>query len=156
MAFGRDRDRVILVRLGAPALFTDVAGIHVFDLSNSPRVRSAFRETLRGMGLAINDSTSWTEVGDFERTDVARPHALAPALPPSVSDVDARIRLRAWLNTLPQSQNLALEFSAIAQAARVSVEQVRALLPSLADGELFSWTIQEAGDETVLLSYHAY
>lgn len=155
MAFGRDRERVILVTLGSPALFTDVAGIHVFDLSNAPKVRAGFRSTLRGMGLTVNDSNAWLEAGDFELANVTRPRSNAPALAP-MSDLDARIRLKAWLATLPQNQGTALEFSAIAETTRVPIAQVRALLPGVVGTEPFSWTIQEAGDEMVLLSYYPF
>ena len=68
MAFGRARNRVVFVLLGASRLFTDVAGIHVLRPNNDPRGdRSVLRDTLRkGMKCQVEDSSDWMAAGDFQ------------------------------------------------------------------------------------------
>lgn len=68
MAFGRDRTRVIFVLFGNPALFSDVAGVHVLRPSNDPMGdRSVLWQTLRkGLRCDVEDSTQWMNHGDFE------------------------------------------------------------------------------------------
>lgn len=68
IAFGRDRSRVVFVLLGNPALFSDVAGVHVLHPTNDPKGdRKILRETLRkGMGCEVEDSTAWLDQGDLE------------------------------------------------------------------------------------------
>lgn len=78
MAFGRDRNRVVFVLLGNPALFSDVAGVHVLRPTNDPTGdRKVLWDTLRkGLGCLVEDSTSWVDAGDFE----ACVRHLAPAI----------------------------------------------------------------------------
>jgi predicted nucleotide-binding protein len=68
MAFGRDRERVVLVKLGRVSLFTDVGGIHVLSPSNDPKGhRDTLRKTLKAMGCDVDlASSKWLHDGDFE------------------------------------------------------------------------------------------
>jgi predicted nucleotide-binding protein len=64
MAFGRNRHRVVFVKLGKVSLFTDVAGIHALSL---PEDRALLRDTLRDMGCAMDLSSSkWADEGNFK------------------------------------------------------------------------------------------
>ena len=68
MAFGRDRERVVLVKLGRVSLFTDVAGIHVLCPTNDPKGhRDVLRKTLKAMECDVDlASSKWLHDGDFE------------------------------------------------------------------------------------------
>jgi predicted nucleotide-binding protein len=68
MAFGKDRERVVLVRLGRVSLFTDVGGIHVLSPTNDALGdRNTLRLTLKHMGCAVNlEASDWLHDGDFD------------------------------------------------------------------------------------------
>jgi predicted nucleotide-binding protein len=67
MAFGRDRDRVVFVLLGAVELFSDVAGVHVLRPNNAADGdRYVLMRTLKySLGCDINDSSAYMTEGDF-------------------------------------------------------------------------------------------
>lgn len=66
MAYARDPERVVLVRLGDVALFSDVAGISYLSPNNDPsKDRSVLRETLKQMGCNVTEGTAWMKEGDF-------------------------------------------------------------------------------------------
>jgi len=68
IAFGRDRRRVVFVKLGRVSLFTDVDGIHALQPKNDPRGdRDTLRKTLKAMGCDVDlISSKWMHDGDFE------------------------------------------------------------------------------------------
>jgi predicted nucleotide-binding protein len=75
MAFGKDRERVVLVKLGKVSLFTDVGGIHVLSPTNDPKGhRDTLRKTLKEMGCSVDlESSDWMHEGDFETCIKALP-----------------------------------------------------------------------------------
>jgi predicted nucleotide-binding protein len=67
MAFGFRRDRTILVEVGSPKPFSDVAGRHTVRLSNDVGRREDLIERLRTAGCAVSYQTqAWQTVGNFE------------------------------------------------------------------------------------------
>ena len=67
MAMGRYPDRTILVELGALRPFSDISGIHVVRLDNSPGTRQDLVQRLRTAGCPVNfEGTDWYHIGDFE------------------------------------------------------------------------------------------
>ena len=67
MSMGRYPDRTILVELGTLRPFSDISGIHVVRLDNSPRARHDLVERLRTAGCPVNsEGTDWYSTGDFE------------------------------------------------------------------------------------------
>lgn len=79
IAFGRDRERVVFVRFGQVALFTDVAGVHVLRPTNDVRGdRNVLRNTLGAMGCPINSSSAWMHSGDFEGSSKEQPQPADP------------------------------------------------------------------------------
>ncbi len=70
MAMGRNQDRTILVELGALRPFSDVAGLHVIRLDNTPQRRQELANRLKLAGCPIYlEGTDWYTVGDFTVTD---------------------------------------------------------------------------------------
>jgi len=71
IAFGRDRERVAFVVFGDAKLFSDVAGVHIFQPTNDsgPDSQRAQLRDLFGNGLkcAINASHDWMTAGDFDK-----------------------------------------------------------------------------------------
>jgi predicted nucleotide-binding protein len=70
MAMGIDENRTILVTLGSDvSLFSDVSGIHIVQLDNTPEKRSFLREKLHGVGCEVDRiSTEYLNIsraGDF-------------------------------------------------------------------------------------------
>jgi predicted nucleotide-binding protein len=79
MAFGRDRERVVFVKLGDVDLFSDVGGVHVLTPTNDPKGhRDTLRKVLKGMGCAVNlEPSDWMHDGDFETCVKALPEVSA-------------------------------------------------------------------------------
>lgn len=72
MAYGMAPDNTILVTLGSEvSLFSDVSGIHILRLDNTPASRGSFRQKLIGIKCDVDQRTNaWTDPsrsGDFER-----------------------------------------------------------------------------------------
>jgi len=165
MAFGKARDRVVFVVLGEVKLFSDVAGVHVLRPTNSPKGdRSVLRDTLRkSMRCEVEDSNAWMDHGDFDSYthDISRnaprdPFASSPsdATAAVVSNKDARIRLRAWIDRLHESRSRdAIDFSEIAREARIGVEQAVALLAPVLEDLECGWSVVEAGEAVVILNW---
>jgi len=66
MAFARMPDSTVFVQIGAIRPFTDIAGLHVVRLDNSPAKRKELVMKLRSAKCDVDDSgTDWYEVGDF-------------------------------------------------------------------------------------------
>lgn len=67
MAFGRHPDRTILVVVGSPKPFSDVAGRHVVHLSNDVSRRIDLIDRLRQVGCSVKvqDRRDWLDTGDF-------------------------------------------------------------------------------------------
>ena len=67
MAMGRYPDRTILVEIGTLRPFSDISGIHVVRLDNSPRTRHDLVQRLQTTGCPVNsDGNDWYSTGDFE------------------------------------------------------------------------------------------
>ncbi len=66
MAFGTHHDRTLLVEVGQVKAFSDVAGLHVVRLSNSPDKRNEIAERLRTAGCDVSTSgNDWLNTGNF-------------------------------------------------------------------------------------------
>lgn len=69
MAFGRDPDKIIFVKQGFIRPFSNISGIHVLELNNSPAKRLEFANRLKDAGCDLPDLMTrqdWLKVGDFE------------------------------------------------------------------------------------------
>jgi predicted nucleotide-binding protein len=67
IAFGIDRKRVVIVKLGNVSLPSDFGGIHVLSPTNDPTGhRNTLRNTLNGMGCDVGDGSDWMKDGDFD------------------------------------------------------------------------------------------
>ena len=66
MAFGSHPDSVVLVSVGWVKPFTDIGGLHVTRLDNSPEKRSEFAAKLRAAGCQVETGSDWFKVGNFE------------------------------------------------------------------------------------------
>ncbi len=96
MAFGRDRQRVILVLLGEVRLFSDVAGIHVLRPSNDPtQDRETLRRTLQGIQCDVNDSSAWMTAGDLVGSVLAADERQNP-LPIPLRSRTELLAMDAW------------------------------------------------------------
>lgn len=66
MAMGRDHERTILVELGVVRPFSDVAGLHVVRLDDTPERRQELAQRLRAAGCVVNtDGSDWYRAGRF-------------------------------------------------------------------------------------------
>jgi predicted nucleotide-binding protein len=66
LAFGRNPDSTVLVRIGDVKEFSDVGGRHVVHLSNSTQSRQELVTTLANAGCNVNtEGTDWHTEGDF-------------------------------------------------------------------------------------------
>lgn len=89
MAFGFQRDRTILVEVGSPKPFSDVAGRHTVRLTNADERREDLMERLRTAGCRVQTaSDAWRSVGNFEPTRGGRPRPNPPKSEPTVKFVD--------------------------------------------------------------------
>lgn len=80
MAFGTHPDRVVLVELGSLRKFSDVAGRHVVNMTNSTEKRMELALKLENAGCDVNrDGTDWISVGDFEDPLARTPKAARKA-----------------------------------------------------------------------------
>jgi predicted nucleotide-binding protein len=69
MAFGHQPDRTILVEIGSPKPFSDVAGRHAVRLTNDRDRRQDLADRLKTAGCVVDVSgDKWQSVGDFEIT----------------------------------------------------------------------------------------
>jgi predicted nucleotide-binding protein len=68
LAFGMFPNATVLVRVGDVKPFSDVSGLHITRLSNSPQSRSELIEKLRLAGAAVDveGKVDWYTEGDFE------------------------------------------------------------------------------------------
>lgn len=67
IAFGIDRKRVVIVKIGKVSLPSDFGGIHALSPTNDMSGhRNTLRITLRGMGCSVGDGSDWMKDGDFE------------------------------------------------------------------------------------------
>lgn len=68
MAFGRNPERTILVRVGDSKPFSDVAGRNEVRISNRPEDRQALVGRLKTAGCSVTTEhkTDWLRSGDFE------------------------------------------------------------------------------------------
>lgn len=74
MAFAIDRERVVIVKLGAVSLPSDFGGIHVLSPTRDPAGhRNTLKNALKAMGCAVGDSSDWMTHGDFEAAIAGHP-----------------------------------------------------------------------------------
>lgn len=68
MALGRCPERTIIVELGTLRPFSDISGIHVVRLNNTPQQRTALASRLRNAKCATktDGKSDWLTEGDFE------------------------------------------------------------------------------------------
>jgi predicted nucleotide-binding protein len=67
MAFGSHPDSVVLVQVGWVKPFTDIGGIHVTHMDNTPQKRSELATKLKGVGCDVDTGGSdWYSTGNFE------------------------------------------------------------------------------------------
>jgi predicted nucleotide-binding protein len=70
VAYGRDPQRTVLIRVGAQRPMSDLAGHHILTLDNSPQSRQAIADALRAAGCPVDVSGSgWFESGNFTVAD---------------------------------------------------------------------------------------
>jgi hypothetical protein len=68
MAMAIDRKKVILVEVGKVRRMTDIDGVNVIRLDDSPERRKDFAARLRAAGLAVDtDDDAWRDAGKFEK-----------------------------------------------------------------------------------------
>src|SRR5262249_35139712 len=86
MAFGHQPDRTILVEVGSPKPFSDIAGRHTVRLTNDISRRQDLAERLRTAGCAVNTSgDGWRPIGTFEIESQTPERVAKPAAPVSRS-----------------------------------------------------------------------
>ena len=70
VAYGRDPQRTVLIRVGAQRPLSDLAGHHILTLDNSAQSRQAIADALRAAGCPVDVSgTGWFKSGDFTVAD---------------------------------------------------------------------------------------
>jgi Predicted nucleotide-binding protein containing TIR-like domain len=67
MAFGRFPERTVVVSFGKTRPLTDIAGLNILYLSNSPESRNKLAGRLRNVGCQVNTTTrnDWLKSGDY-------------------------------------------------------------------------------------------
>jgi predicted nucleotide-binding protein len=66
VAYGRDPDRTVLIRVGAQRPMSDLAGHHILQLDDSPESRQAVADALRTAGCPVDTTGSeWFKAGMF-------------------------------------------------------------------------------------------
>jgi predicted nucleotide-binding protein len=69
IAVGTHHRKTLIVEVGQVKPFTDIGGMHILKLSNSPASRHEFVERLEGLGCKVNrDGNHWLRAGDFTPT----------------------------------------------------------------------------------------
>ena len=67
MAMGRYPRRTVLVQIGALRPLSDMAGIHITHMDNTPEKRQELATKLTNAGCRVNTSgTTWYNAGDFD------------------------------------------------------------------------------------------
>ncbi|MDW3191646.1 MAG: nucleotide-binding protein [Cytophagales bacterium] len=70
MAYGRNPNTTIFIKVGNPSLFTDIEGKHVITLSNDVSSKFELVKTLENLGCEADTSqTDWMNFGNFELPD---------------------------------------------------------------------------------------
>lgn len=66
IAYGRHPNSTVIVQVGRVKPFTDIGGIHVSHLNDSPESRADFVQKLKNTGAQVDSSTTdWYTTGDF-------------------------------------------------------------------------------------------
>jgi predicted nucleotide-binding protein len=83
MALAIDRNRAILVQIGALRPFSDVSGRYVMMMDDSPEKRNELAQRLQAAGCPVNMKGSrWLKSGTFSMPDATKILAVsAPAMP---------------------------------------------------------------------------
>jgi predicted nucleotide-binding protein len=80
MAMARDRERVVIVEVGAVRAMSDTAGLNVLRIADDIPSRRRLGSRLSTAGLAVHmDHDGWMAAGDFHTLDEA---------PPSIAEVE--------------------------------------------------------------------
>ena len=67
VAYGRNPERTVLVRVGSHRPMSDLAGHHILHLTNSPESRQAVADALRAAGCPVDLSgADWYRAGNFD------------------------------------------------------------------------------------------
>lgn len=67
VAYGRNPERTVLVRVGSHRPMSDLAGHHILQLNNSPESRQAVADALRAAGCPVDVSgADWYQAGNFD------------------------------------------------------------------------------------------
>ena len=70
MAFGSHPDSVVILQVGWVKPFTDVGGVHVTHMNNSPEKRSELAAKLKAAGCDVaTGGSDWYSTGNFEVDD---------------------------------------------------------------------------------------
>lgn len=70
LAFGYKPEKTVLVQIGKTRPFSDIAGIHILNMDNSPQKRHELVSRLESTGCKICDlknKMDWLSEGDFEK-----------------------------------------------------------------------------------------
>lgn len=67
MAFGSHPDSVVIVQVGWVKPFTDIGGVHVTHMNNSPEKRSELATKLAAVGCDVE--SDWYSTGNFDVDD---------------------------------------------------------------------------------------
>ncbi len=92
MAFGRHSDKVLFVQYGNLRPFSDISGIHLLKLNNTPEARIDFADRLKTAGCDVSDLTArrdWLKVGDFE-PNVCEQSESKPRVPSSSTELKSQ------------------------------------------------------------------
>ena len=66
VAYGRNPDRTVLLRVGSHRPMSDLAGHHILQLSNDPESRQAVADALKAAGCPVDlTGADWYKAGDF-------------------------------------------------------------------------------------------
>jgi len=70
MAFGSHPDSVVIAQVGKVKPFTNVSGLHITHLNNTPEARQELAGKLKGAGCIVDtDGSDWYSTGHFELKD---------------------------------------------------------------------------------------
>lgn len=66
VAYGRNPERTVLLRVGSHRPMSDLAGHHILQLSNAPESRQAVADALKAAGCPVDlTGADWYKAGDF-------------------------------------------------------------------------------------------
>lgn len=121
MAMGRNRAQTILVELGILRPFSDIDGLHVLRLDNTPQKCQELAQRLKDAGCPVNlEGTDWLSAGDFEA--VVNSNEASLQLPPNETPTSDEVRFAEMLNGSRQLRDHISPFLASGSANRTHLE----------------------------------